>query len=322
MPPEFLDRGAFLVGGHRLAVPPLLVGEERDAVALLGPRDDQRGLVGGTGLRVGRIDRGDVVAVDLDRVPAEGLRTLGEQVGTPLVHRGAALAEPVEVEDADEVVHLMEGGGVHGLPDRTLGDLGVTHQHPRAGWQAVEPHRQRHAQAHREALTERAARHIDPGELGHRGGMPLDRRPELAKRHQLLVVDRADRLQHRVQRRGGVTLRHDEAVVGRGLGIADVEAEVVGVQHGEQVGARHGRGGMAGARAGGAADAVHRDLCRQVVPQLDSIVHGSPRRSWSGPVRPSVPPSGLTRGPAIAGRVTSSLRRGLRALRTGTLDGV
>ena len=52
--PELLDRGAFLVGGHRLAVPALLVGEERDAVALLGPRDDQRGLVGGAGLRVGR----------------------------------------------------------------------------------------------------------------------------------------------------------------------------------------------------------------------------------------------------------------------------
>ena len=177
----------------------------------------------------------------------------------------------------------MEGGGLHGLPDGALGDLGVTHQHPHAAGQAVEPHRERHAQAHREALTERAARHIDPGELGHGRGVPLDRRPELAERHQLLVVDRADRLQHRVQRRGGVTLRHDEAVVGRGLGVADVVAEVVGVQHGEQVGARHRRGGMAGARA---------RWCSGCCPPR-SVPRG---RSTAGCGRPSVP-SSVVSGP-------------------------
>ena len=52
------DRALGLLLGERLAVPALLVREERHAVSLLGPCDHQRGAVRALGLRVRRVDRG------------------------------------------------------------------------------------------------------------------------------------------------------------------------------------------------------------------------------------------------------------------------
>ena len=65
------------------------------------------GLAGDVGrLGVGAVDRLDVMAVDLDRVAAEGARAVGVRVEIPAVHRLAALAEPVDVDDRDEVVEF------------------------------------------------------------------------------------------------------------------------------------------------------------------------------------------------------------------------
>ena len=50
----------------------------------------------------------------------------------PAVHRRAPLAEPVQVEHAREVRHAVVGRGLHRLPDRSLGGLGVPEQDPDA----------------------------------------------------------------------------------------------------------------------------------------------------------------------------------------------
>ena len=83
----------------------------------------------------------------------------------PAVHRLAALAEPVDVDDRRQVVELVERGVLGRLPHRALGHLAVAADHPDAERQPVEPLAgERHADADRQALPERAGGHVDPGQ--------------------------------------------------------------------------------------------------------------------------------------------------------------
>ncbi len=117
------------------------------------------------GLAVGGVDRLDVVAVDLDRMPAERLEPARVRGEVPAVHRLAALAEPVDVDDRGEVVELVEGRVLRRLPHRPLGHLAVAADHPDAEREAVEPlPGDRHPDADRQALAERPGRDVDPGE--------------------------------------------------------------------------------------------------------------------------------------------------------------
>src|SRR5215211_2873101 len=109
--PEFVQRRLLLVLRNRLAVQAVHVFEEGDPAALLGLRDDHgrsAGLL--EGLRVGPVDLLGVVAVDLDRVPAEGLGAGDVVVAVPAVHRLPGLAEAVHVKDGYEVVELVVRG--------------------------------------------------------------------------------------------------------------------------------------------------------------------------------------------------------------------
>ena len=69
--------------------------------------------------------------------------------------------------------------------------------------------------------------------------MTLERRALLAEGQELVVAERADPLQRRVQARRGVALRQDEPVVRGVVGVLDVEPEVIGEQDGQQVRAGH-----------------------------------------------------------------------------------
>src|ERR671922_182014 len=109
---------------ERLAVPAVLVLDLLRALALDRARHDHDGLAGDLErLGVRAVDHLDVVAVDLDRVAAECARPVRVRVEVPAVHRLAALAEPVDVEDPDEVVELVVGRVLERLPLRALGDL-------------------------------------------------------------------------------------------------------------------------------------------------------------------------------------------------------
>ena len=196
---ELLDR---LLGlRQRLAVEAVLVLDLLHALALDRLGDDHRrdaARLGG--LRVGAVDRLDVVAVDLDRMPAEGLRPVRVRVEIPAVHRLAALAEPVDVDDRRQVVELLVGRVLEGLPDGALGDLAVAAENPDAVRQAIEPlARERDAHAVGQSLSERAGRDIDPRD--NRSRVPLESAAELAEREELLVGDRPGRLVHRVDER-------------------------------------------------------------------------------------------------------------------------
>ena len=168
----------------------LLVLDRGDAGALLGAGEDHRRAVGGERLRVGGVDRLEVVAVDLLHVPAAGRGARRQRGGVPLVHGRAALAEPVDVDDRDQVVEAGVAGVLEGLPHRALGELGVAAEDPDPEVGLLEPLAgERDPDRDRQALAERAGGDVDPGDL--RGRVALQAGAELAEGEQLLVVDRA-----------------------------------------------------------------------------------------------------------------------------------
>ena len=172
---ELAERFVESIGGHRLAVPVLLVGQERHPVALLRAGHDERRPLVGQRVAIREVDLIHVVPVDLDGAPAERLGTVAEHVRVPPVHRLAALSEPVEVQDRRHVAGPVERRRLHRLPDRPLGHLGVAEHDPHVRVDAVDPHRQRHPETHGQPLAERARRHVDPGEVGQGHGMTLER---------------------------------------------------------------------------------------------------------------------------------------------------
>ena len=171
------------------------------------------------------VDRVEVVAVELDRVPAERLRSRDVRVEIPADHRLAALAEPVDVDDRREVVELEVRGVLERLPHRALGHLAVAAEHPHAARQALEVlRRKRHADADREALTERAGCDVDPRDGGCR--VALEHAAERPVLEDVLVGDDPCGAVDRVQESRRVTLREDEAVVRGALRLGEVVAEV------------------------------------------------------------------------------------------------
>ena len=161
-PAQLGDRRVRVV--ERLAVEPVLVLDGGDALPLQRPGDHDRRLARRRDrVREGRVDRVEVVPVDLERVPAERLGARDVRVEIPADHRLAALAEAVHVDDRREVVELEVRGVLERLPHRALGHLAVAAEHPHAVRDAVEVLAgERHADADRQALAERAGRDVDP----------------------------------------------------------------------------------------------------------------------------------------------------------------
>ena len=282
---------------------------------LLGPRHDHRRAIGRGRRAVGGVDRRHVVSVDRERVPPVRLRAGDEDVRIPAMHRRAALAEPVQVEHARQVGDVVVRSGLHRLPDRSFGRLGVPDQDPDPGRALVQAHPERHPQPDRRSLAERSGGGLDPRQLGDRGRVSLDRRSEPPQGQQHVIVDRADRLQHGVEQRRGVTLRQHETVVRRRMRVGEVGPQVIGEQDRGQMRRGHRRGGMTGPGRGRGSDAVDGQLGGELVPEPRAIV-------GPGPVAHAVPllPLGVpTRARGARRRETTGTARGVAA--GGTLDG-
>src|SRR5208283_2203526 len=129
---EFDDGPLGHLRRQRLAVPVLAVLDLGEAVALEGPGQDDGRLLSAEvpGLAQGPVDRGDVVPVDDDGPGPERGHAAAVGLGVPAVLSGAALAEPVDVDDGDQVGQLVVRGLVEGLPYRTFGYLAVPAQDP------------------------------------------------------------------------------------------------------------------------------------------------------------------------------------------------
>ena len=223
------------------------------------------------------------MTVDHERAGAEGFEAPLVDVEVPTEIGRPALPEPVDVRHHDEVGQFVIGRLVDGFPDRALGELAVAAEHPDPERKVLEvPAGERNAHAVRQALTERTGRHVHPGQ--HGGRMSFEALPETAvSGHQLLVAHHPGRLEQRVEKRRGVTLGEDEMVVGRGVWVVPVVAQVTRHQHRDQVSRRHARGGMTRAGAGRGPDRVDPELRRQLCDGVEAghLGHGFGRHGGS-----------------------------------------
>ena len=267
---------------ERLPVPVQLVLDLLDALALERVRHDHGGLaVRVERLRVRAVDLLEVVPVDLDRLPAEGLGPLRVRVQIPAVHRLAALPEPVHVDDRGQVLELVERGVLEGLPHRALGHLAVAAQAPDPVREPVEVLAgEGDADRDRQPLAERAGGDVDPGNLG--GRVTFHAAAEDAKREELVVRDRAGGLEHRVDEGGRVSLGEDQVVVVRVLGLVVVVVQVLRHQDGHQVGRGHRRGRVPRFRHVRRADRIHA----QLLSELSPVVHFGHPASFARPLAP------------------------------------
>ena len=125
---------------QRFAVVAVLVLDVLDALAFDGAgHDDHRLALDGHRLREGVIDGLDIVTVDDDGVAAEGSGPIGIRGEVPPVHGLAALTQPVDVPDRDEVVQLVPGCVFERLPHGAFGQLAVAAEGPHAERKTVEP---------------------------------------------------------------------------------------------------------------------------------------------------------------------------------------
>jgi len=263
---ELLDRSLRMRQG--LAVHPFFVFYFGHTAALDGTGDDGRGPAGGgQGLGVRPVDGRGIVTVDLDGVPAEGTDPPGVRLGVPLVPRGAALPEAVDVDDGGKPFEPLVAGELEGLPDGALGELAVAAEHPDVVRQAVQPgagHGE--AGADGQALAERAGGNLHPWQSRRRVALQPAAEPAVAQ--QLLVADSAGRTQHRVQQGRGVPLGEDQVVVVGVVRVPHVVPQVAREQDGHEVGGGQCGGGVAGPGGGGAAHRVHA----QLLPKLLHLV--------------------------------------------------
>jgi hypothetical protein len=125
---------------QRAPVPAVQAGDSPELMALLRARHDHRRTVGRAGGEPDRgVDPAVVVPVHLDGLPAEGLRATGVRRGLVPECGGTALAEPVHVDDRDEIREPVMGGVVERLPHRPLRHLAVTEQHEHLRRAVLEP---------------------------------------------------------------------------------------------------------------------------------------------------------------------------------------
>jgi hypothetical protein len=179
------------------------------------------------------------VALDLDRVPAEGLELGAHVAGVHDLLGGAVGLEVVVVDDRSQVREVEVGRGGRGLPGLALLAITVGEEAERLRGlvEPVEAQGQADPHAHRQALAERSRR-----DLHTRGGahvrMALEHRADLAELLELGVREVAVLGKRRVEDRRGVALGEDEAVALGPVGPLRVVAEDPEVERGDDVSRR------------------------------------------------------------------------------------
>ena len=251
------------------------------------------------------------MAVDDQRRPAKRLGLVLEALPALLRRDVVALAEPVAVEDGDDVGELLVGDEVHRLPDLAFARLAVADQAIDRLVDAVEPRGGAEPRRHRQALAERAGRRVEEGKAQRRVGMAVDRAVDGAQLHQVLRRHRlgvALRIEgdaeigaSGIDDRHRMALRQHQPVGARRARPLRVPAHHPVHQHRRQMRQRQRRGRMAAPRRRGGAQRQLADLDRLGMDDLVQRRHrpspaaGALRANASE--RPRLPP-GRRRLPA------------------------
>ena len=139
------------------------------------------------------------------------------------------------------------GGGHRGLPHLPLVALSVAQQHVGARGPSVQPGGERRSDAEGEPLSQRAARHLDPGRL--HVSVALEAAVQLAEAAELLLREIARLGERGVEHGTRVRLAQDEPVPVRPRGLRrpvphDAEVERGEDLHGGERSARVSRSGL------------------------------------------------------------------------------
>ena len=178
-------------------------------------------------------------------------------------HRGAALAEAVDVGDGAQAVEAVHGGDVSGLPDRAFRRLSVAEDAISAVVGRDPPRVERDADRGTDALTERAGRHVDKRQAWRR--VPFEVRSELAQLQQLRAIERAGFGPRGVEQRRGVALRQHEAVAARMVRVFRIETHLGKKQRRHQIGGGAAAGRMPAGRCRGRPHRVDAKTRRDVL---------------------------------------------------------
>ena len=270
-PQDLRDRLLRLLGVGRLPVPVGVELHPGHALALDRLGHDRRRLAGRRHRFVHRVqDGGVVVAVDLDRVPAERPELLGERGEIHDLADPAGLLDLIVVDDHAEVVERELRRAHRRLPDLAGLRLAVADHAPHPALRAVQFSCDRHTDRDREPLAERAGRGLDPGHA-QPVDVALQSRLELAERLQPVVREEPGSRERDVERRRAVALRQHEAVaIGPGrLGRA-VSQDPAEVEADQRVDRGKGAAGVTRAGLGDRLDDVDAQLAGQL-PELVGI---------------------------------------------------
>ena len=191
------------------------------------------------------------MAVDQDGLPAEGLDPvlIGHQV--PAVHGLAPLAQAVDVEDPHQVVQLIVGRQLQGLPLGAFRHFAVPQEHISHIGQLIQVLGvQGLAHADGQALAQGAGGRLAVGK--GRGGVAFQGAAEMAVGHELRGREPSRRGPQGIEQGRGVPLGEDQPVVVGVLRVVQVVAEEAAEKEaGHQLHPRQGRSGVAGAGLGG-----------------------------------------------------------------------
>ncbi len=218
------------------AEPPL---HRRDPFALGRLGDDRRRLA----QRAAALERLDhllhVVAVDLDRVPPEGLELRAHVADVHDLLGGPVGLQVVVVDDRRDVGDAEVDRGRRGLPRLALLAVAVGEDAEDLSGlvEAVEAQREGDPEAHRESLPERAGRDLDPRRAPH-VRVALELGADLAEPHEVLEREVGVLRERRVLDRRRMALAEDEAVALRPVRVVRVVAKDPVVERGDDVGRR------------------------------------------------------------------------------------
>ena len=205
------------------------------ALALAGIQHDAAGnaLLGVCVLN-GVIDRLNVMAVDLLRVQAEGLRLLGQIAVSQNVIGGAVQLIAVFIDEIDQVVQLVGIGELEGLPDLALVRLTVADDAEDVVGAAVDLVAQSGAGSGGSALAQRAGGQIHAGSqlaVSVAGELGVG----LVQGVGLLHGIEAHETEGGISHGSGVALTEHQPVAILPAGVLGIELHDLTVQNGHQV---------------------------------------------------------------------------------------
>jgi hypothetical protein len=164
-----------------------------------------------------------------------------------VLHEAVEL-DAVVIDDRDNVVHLVERSEHRGFPDLPFLDLAIAQNDVHARREPVEFRADRHAEADRQPLAERAGGALESGDKPF-VRMALVDRAQLAQSVQLIRRRVPTLRQHRVEHRRGVALGKQEAVAFRPIRFRRVVAHRVEEKRHQDLDGRQRAPGMS--RLGG-----------------------------------------------------------------------